>query len=147
MKTFKKFTKYASRENGEILEAYVKDLLLKQNIIVNDFPTQEIDFSLNGSIPLEVKSCQMYQFSRKRNQIGRWKIRKNNHQLLRNYNGWYAFVLLMGRNVCCIRFVHSYDVDKMLSSEGKGQYIRAYMIYQMIDVDEFVECIEDKKVV
>ncbi|MEK6884265.1 MAG: hypothetical protein AABY22_31835, partial [Nanoarchaeota archaeon] len=102
------------------------------------------DFSLNGSIPLEVKSCQMYQFRTKyRNLIGRWKINKENHKLLKNYNGWYGFGLMLKGNVCCIRFFHSYDVDMLLSRSGKGKYIRAYMIYQMIDIDEFIERIEN----
>ena len=46
----------------------------------------------------------------------------------------------MKRNVCCVGFIHSFDIDIILKDT---KYIRAYNIYQMMDVYEFVKRIEN----
>ena len=136
-----KFKKADNKEHGQIAEDYVKKILTEVNLQVatNNWA---IDFVINQQVSLEVKSCQLYHLRNKdRCEKGSWVISKDNHDTLKDRDGWYACVLMLDKVPLSLKFIHHEHAYKLSCGGGKFRHLCNHHIYKMLSLKEFIEMV------
>jgi len=97
-----------------------------------------------NSLPIEVKSAQICRtgsapsHSPRRNYHGFSTYKRQLSSLIRK-NGYFAFVLMLGREPLVVRFIKAPDTKPYLISYGKKLRISLSILYSGLSPDQFVE--------